>query len=79
MVFSGIGVAPEVVDVRAIHPEPVRVSIAELALLQRPDQQCRSDKVRLSAVVYPLGAILVIFEPSRPTPPIRPSWLKTKA
>ena len=36
MVFSGIGIAPEVVDVRAIRPEPVRVSIAELALFQRP-------------------------------------------
>jgi hypothetical protein len=34
--FSGIGSVPHVVDVWAIGLEPVRVSIAQLALLQRP-------------------------------------------
>jgi hypothetical protein len=35
-VFSGIGCASQIVDVRAIRLEPVRVSIAQLALPQRP-------------------------------------------
>jgi hypothetical protein len=34
MVFSGIGCASQIVDVRPIRFEPVRVSIAQLALLQ---------------------------------------------
>jgi len=37
-----------------------------------------SDKVSLSANFYSPGVILVIFDPSRPMPPIRPFWLKTK-
>jgi hypothetical protein len=36
MVFSGIGCASQIVDVRAVSFEPGGVSIAELALLQRP-------------------------------------------
>ena len=34
-VFSGIGIAPEVMDVRAVGFEPARVSLAELALPER--------------------------------------------
>jgi hypothetical protein len=34
--FSGIGIAPEVVEIRAIRSEPVRVPLAQLTLPERP-------------------------------------------
>jgi hypothetical protein len=49
------------------------------ASLARQELSALASHPAIADDVYSLGVILVIFDPSRPIPPIRPFWLKTKA
>jgi len=54
--------------------------IARYSARKGRTRQYGSDKRSLlGANVHSPGVILVIFDPSRPMPPIRPFWLKTTA